>query len=77
MIRTTVRLSDDLFQRARAHAARTGRSFTELLTDAIRHELSRGTTPRTPGEPLPVFGGQGLQPGVDLASNSALLDLMD
>ncbi len=76
MTQTTVRLPDDLFQLAQAHAARTGRSFTELLTDAIRHELSRGTTSRRPA-PLPVFGGLGLQSGVDLTSNSALLDLMD
>jgi hypothetical protein len=27
--------------------------------------------------PLPTFGGQGLQPGVDLDDTATLLDLMD
>ena len=34
MTRTTVRLPDDLLERAQAHAARTGRTFTQLLADA-------------------------------------------
>jgi predicted transcriptional regulator len=41
MIRTTVRLPDDLLEQAQAHAARTGRSFTQLLADALRFELER------------------------------------
>lgn len=77
MTRTTVRLPEDLLAKAQAHAARTGRTFTQLLADAIRYELSRPATPARVCEPLPTYQGQGLQPGVALDSNSALLDLMD
>jgi hypothetical protein len=77
MSRTTVRLPDDLLAQAQAHAGRTGRTFTQLVEDALRYEMQR---PRAPGrvcEPLPVYHGAGVRPGVDLADTSALLDLMD
>jgi hypothetical protein len=77
MSRTTVRLPDDLLELAQAHATRTGRTFTQLLSDALRYELQRAAAPRRVAEPLPTYGGEGLQSGVDLGSNSALLDRMD
>lgn len=77
MSRTTVRLPDDLLEQAQAHAARTGRTFTQLLSDALRYELQREAAPRRVAEPLPTYGGHGLQPGVELGSNSALLDRME
>lgn len=77
MTRTTVRLPDDLIEQAQRHAARTGRTFTQLLADALRFELQREQTPARVCEPLPIYGGQGLHPGVDLSDSSALLDLMD
>lgn len=77
MSRTTVRLPDELLEQAQAHASRTGRTFTQLLSDALRYELQRGTGARRVAEPLPMYGGSGLQAGVDLGSNSALLDRMD
>lgn len=77
MTRTTVRLPDELLAQAQRHATRTGRTFTQLLADALRHELQRAKAPRVVRESLPTYGGRGLQPGVDLESNSALLDRMD
>ncbi|MCO4099511.1 MAG: CopG family transcriptional regulator [Gemmatimonas sp.] len=77
MSRTTVRLPDDLLEQAQVYAAQTGRTFTQLLSDALRFELQRGTAPRRVAEPLPTYGGSGLQAGVDLSSNGALLDHMD
>jgi len=77
MTRTTVRLPDDLLEQAQAHAARTGRTFTQLLADALRFELQRESAPKRVCEPLPAYGGEGLRPGVDLSDTSALLDLMD
>ena len=77
MSRTTVRLPDDLLAQAQRHASRTGRTFTQLIADALRFEMQRPAKPRRVSEPLPVFGADGLRPGVDLSDNSALLDLMD
>ena len=77
MSRTTIRLPTDLLTQAQAFAGLTGRSFTQLVADALRYEMQRGDAPKRVCEPLPVYGGQGLRPGIDLADNSALLDLMD
>ena len=43
MERTTVRLPDDLLEQAKARARRTGRTFTQLLEEALRAELARQT----------------------------------
>ncbi len=40
MIRTTVRLPDDLLETAKERARLTGRSLTQLLEDAVRADLS-------------------------------------
>lgn len=77
MSRTTVRLPDELLLQAQAHAMRTGRTFTQLLADALRYEIQRAPEMRRVCEPLPTYGGVGLQPGVDLSDSNALLDLMD
>ncbi len=72
-----VRLPDDLIIQAQRYAARTGRTFNQLIADALRHEMQRPAKPRHVSEPLPVFEGDGLRPGVDLSDYSALLGLMD
>lgn len=77
MSRTTVRLPDDLLSQAQRYASLTGRTFTQLIADALRYELQRGVAPRRVSEPLPVFAGDGVRAGVDLSDTSALLDLMD
>ena len=77
-MRTTIRLDDDLLARAKAHAARTGRTLTALIEDALRAALARGTTtPRGRRLSLPTHGSGGVQPGVDLDDSAGLLDLMD
>ena len=77
MTRTTVRLPDGLLQAAQRRAHETGRSFTELLADSLRYELQHPRTLARVNEPLPIFGGNGLQPGVDLSDAGALEDLMN
>jgi len=77
-MRTTVLLEDHLLSEAKVYAARTGRTFTALVSDALREVLAR----RSPaGKPqrvrLTTFKGEGVRPGVDLDSNAALLDLME
>jgi hypothetical protein len=75
-MRTTVRLDDQLLADAKALAARTGRTLTQVIEDSLRASLrTRAEAPRTPVE-LPVFHGE-LQPGVNLDSMSDLLDIME
>jgi hypothetical protein len=76
MTRTTVRLPDQLLAAAQAHARLTGRTFTDLLSDALRNELARATLPTRVCEPLPTYRGRGVAPGVDLSDAAALEDLM-
>ena len=77
-MRTTVRLDDDLLSRAKQVAAATGRTLNAVIEDALRQALagsarSGGHEPPT----LTTFGGDGLQPGVDLDDSAALLEVMD
>lgn len=77
-MRTTLNLDDALLTRAKALAARTGRTLTAVVEDALRAALaqSRRPSPRRRIE-LPTFGTGGVQPGVDLDDSAALLSLME
>lgn len=78
MKRTTIRLDDELLRGAKETAARTGRTLTGVIEDALREALARGgENARREHVPLPTFRGKGLRPGVDLDSTAALLELMD
>jgi Ribbon-helix-helix protein, copG family len=77
-MRTTIRIDDALYRRAKAHAARTGRTVSEVIEDAVRETL-RPRPARAPKElpVLPVYGGSGVIPGVEIADSRALRDRMD
>jgi hypothetical protein len=78
-MRTTIRIDDSLYRRAKVLAARTGRTVSDVIEDAVRASLDRGASP-PPSEDipeLPTFGGSGTMPAVDLADSSRLRDLMD
>lgn len=78
MKRTTIRLSEDLIAEIKAASARRGKTMTAVIEDAIRVTVVRpGRSPKRRLDPLPTFKGRGLQAGVDLDNNAALLDLMD
>ena len=76
-MRTTIRIDDELYRRAKATSAQSGQSVGALIEDAVRAALEprRGDAAQAPE--LPVFGGSGVMPGVDLADSRALADLMD
>ena len=76
-MRTTVRLDDRLLADARRYAGQSGRTLTSLIDEGLRDVLARRVAP-PPAErfTLPT-GGRGLQPGVSLDSNAALLGVMD
>lgn len=77
-MRTTVRLDDDLLRQTKTLAARTGRTLTAVIEDALRETLARhGSHPRPARVTLPTFKGKGLRPGVDLDDTAGLLDVMN
>ena len=78
-MRTTVDLDDHLLQGAKELAARTHRTLTAVLEDALRETLSRRPSPSARHRvKLPVSDRMtGLRPGVDLDNSAALLDLME
>jgi hypothetical protein len=76
-VRTTIRIEDDLFRRLKERAAKTGRTIGEIVEDALRQSFQRSKTAHAEVPPLPVFGGSGVMPGVDLESNLSLRELMD
>ena len=75
-MRTTIRIDDDLYRRAKATAARRGTTVGELIEDVVREAL-RPRAPKTVVPELPTFGGGGVLPGVDLDDPRSLRDLMD
>jgi hypothetical protein len=78
-MRTTLNLDETLLADFKLIAARSHRSLSSVIQDALREALAARAqrSPRAPLE-LPVFrGGGGVLPGVDLDSNAALLDLVD
>ncbi len=77
--RTTVRLPDDLVQRARRKAAEEGRSLTALIEDGLRRVLNERPA-ETQGGPvsLPVSSASGgLMPGIDINDTAALQEMDD
>lgn len=77
-MRTTIRLDKHLLAEAKQLAARTQRTFTAVVEDALR-QLLRQTPARTPRRKvkLPTFRGDGLRPGVDLSNNAAVREALD
>ena len=79
-MRTTIRIDDDLLAEAKERAARTGRTLTAVIEDALRESFARQRTPHPERHiALPTYrpSRPGLQPGVDLDDSAALLDLME
>ena len=77
-MRTTIRLNEDLLVQVKQIAARSGRTMTDVIEDALRDMLARQwtTEERAPVRLTTVSGG-GLQPGVDLDDSAVLLALME
>jgi hypothetical protein len=77
--RTTVRLPDDLLERAKRKAAAEGRSLTALIEEGLRRVLNGRPPDATSGRvSLPVSSaGGGLAPGIDLNDNAALQEIDD
>ena len=76
-MRTTVDINDELLRVAKSHAARHRRTLKAVVEQALRQFLAGPASTVVDGPPIPVFRGQGMQPGVDLTDNAALEDLMN
>jgi Arc/MetJ-type ribon-helix-helix transcriptional regulator len=77
VVRTTVNIEEQLLVRAKQLAAGSRRSLSEVVNDALRLLLARDPARRQGQVDLPVFGGSGLRPGVDLEDKDALAELLD
>lgn len=77
--RTTVRLPEDLLNRARRKAAAQRRTLTSLIEDGLRVILSEGPKPakRRRVSPRISKATGGLMPGVDLTNSSMLQETDD
>jgi hypothetical protein len=76
-VRTTIRIDERLYRQVKARAAEQGRTVGQLIEDAVREAVRPRPRSTQALPPLPVFGGSGTLPGVDLSDNAALLDLME
>jgi hypothetical protein len=78
VIRTTLTIDDSLLAEYKRVAAETHRTLSYVIQDALRETLARRREAaiRQPVR-LPVIGGGGLQPGVDLDDNARLLELLE
>jgi hypothetical protein len=77
-MRTTIYLPDDLLAQVKKLAARTNRTLTAVIADALREVLARGRrTEQTPLASLTTHGRRGLRPGIDLDDTAGLLDAME
>ena len=77
-MRTTIRLSDDLLQRAKKKAAEQGRTLTSLVEEGLKTVLAESKAVRRTRVDLPISKASGgTLPGVDLNRSSDLQDLME
>ena len=77
-MRTTVNVDEALLTQAKELAARTRRSLGEVIEDALRVLLAaREPAGSRATVVLPVYGGSGLRPGVDLDDKESLAALLD
>lgn len=75
-MRTTLDLDDDLLQRAKEEALRSGRTLTAVVEDALRAALAEEDQPLPGPVELPTAPGRS-RPGIDVDDSSSLLDVME
>lgn len=75
-MRTTIRIDDEVYRRVKRIAAQSDRTFGQVIEDAVQVAF-RPSSREVPIAELPVYGGSGLMPGVDLTSNRSVAEAMD
>jgi hypothetical protein len=76
-VRTTIRIDDDLYREVKERAARAGRTVAAVLEDAVRRGLNLSEERAGGRYRVRPSGVGGLRPGVDLASNAAVAEIVD
>jgi len=77
-MRTTVRINDDLLQRAKKRAADEGRTLTSLIEDGLAVILSEAKRGKPEPVQLPVSKATGgVLPGIDLNRSCELEEVMN
>lgn len=77
-MRTTIRLDDQLLEKAKQYALKHGMTFTAVVEDALREKIMvRSEQKKQKRLKLKTVNGQGVNPGVDLDDSASLLDLME
>ena len=75
-LRTTIRLDANLLAEAKVAAARSGRTLTAVIEEALRQALRPRALPTRRRVRLKTVRGSGLRPGVNLDDNAAVRGLM-
>jgi hypothetical protein len=75
-MRTTIRIDDEVYRRVKQVAERSDRTIGQVIEDAIQLAF-RPAQNEAPIPVLPVYGGSGVMPGVDLTSNRSVAEAMD
>ena len=76
--RTTVRLPEELLDRARRKAAAEGRTLTSLIEEGLRVVTAAKKTPPTERRlPRISTATGGFYPGIDISNNAAIQEIED
>lgn len=77
-MRTTIRLDEQLLNKAKQYALAHETTFTAVVEAALREKLMKRTTNQKQANiRLTTAGGNGVYPGIDLDDSTALLDAME
>lgn len=77
-MRTTLTISDAIYEQAKVQAAREGCTVGSVFEAALQAYFDRARQLQSAElPPLPVYGGGALRPGVDLDDGSAVRELLD
>lgn len=78
MMRTTIRLDDKLLEMAKKYALEHGKTFTDVVEDALREKImERSPAKKRSRVKLKTVKGKGVNAGIDLDDSASILDLMD
>lgn len=78
-MRTTIRMKDELLQKAKIEAAKKKISLTAFIEEAVEDKLhSERQLPEEVSDfKIITFGAGGVADGIDLNDGSSLLDMME
>ena len=76
-MRTTIEVNDELLRAVKVYATGERMTLKATFERALRQLLAGPADASANAPPIPVFGGRGVQPGVDLTDSAALRNLMD